>query len=258
MCRTASAAFVTSMCGLRLAPLGPGAVVQRLHHVGRGIADVDLPAGDVERPAVEAEGLRQAGDRVLGRRVADRPRARRIGRDRAVVDDASALRRLPPHLREGDARGVEHAGQVHRDRTVPVVGVDLVDGAGGREDARVVEQDVEPPPPVDQLADGGLDLGPPRDVAGQDQRLAGRGDTVQRIGTAGEEPDPPAGGQRPLGHRSPDARAGARDQHGLRHVSSSLSSSGTSGAFRSAVPSGPAGFLSLFIDAPSAVRVRRG
>src|SRR5258708_6168210 len=65
-----------------------------LHHAigerGRGIADVDLAAADVERAAVEGGLLGEPRDGVLGRRVGRRERARRVGRDRAVVDDAAA------------------------------------------------------------------------------------------------------------------------------------------------------------------------
>jgi hypothetical protein len=35
-------------------------------HFGRGVADVDLAAGDVIPPAIEGSGFGQPGDRVLG------------------------------------------------------------------------------------------------------------------------------------------------------------------------------------------------
>ena len=38
-------------------------------HVGVGVADVDLAAGDVVFSAVESGGFGEAGDRMLGRRV---------------------------------------------------------------------------------------------------------------------------------------------------------------------------------------------
>ena len=46
-------------------------------HLGRGVADVDLTAGDVVGAAVERGGLGQAGDRVLGRGVGRGVRPRR-------------------------------------------------------------------------------------------------------------------------------------------------------------------------------------
>ena len=45
-------------------------------HVGGGVADVDLAAGDPVAPAFERERLGQPRDAVLGRRVGDRVRAR--------------------------------------------------------------------------------------------------------------------------------------------------------------------------------------
>ena len=63
-------------------------------HVGQRVADVDLAARDVVLAAVERRRLGQPGDRVLGRGVGRRVRARRVRRDRTVVDDAPAARRL--------------------------------------------------------------------------------------------------------------------------------------------------------------------
>ena len=81
----------------RCAPSACGTpCVMRCRHLGRGVADVDLAAGDVVLAAVERGRLGQAGDRVLGGGVGRRVRARRVGRDRAVVDDAPAARRLAP------------------------------------------------------------------------------------------------------------------------------------------------------------------
>jgi hypothetical protein len=62
--------------------------------------DVDLRACDVVRAALERGRAREAGDRVLGRRVRHPVRARDVRRQRAVVDDppcAPVSPRAPMH-----------------------------------------------------------------------------------------------------------------------------------------------------------------
>ena len=79
-------------------------------HVRGGVADVDLPAGDVVRAPVQRQRLRQPGDRVLRRGVGGAARPRGVRGDRPVVDDppargapAPASRRTPP-VRTGTSR----------------------------------------------------------------------------------------------------------------------------------------------------------
>ena len=99
----------------------------RRGHLGQRVADVDLAAGDVEGPAVERQRLGQAGDGVLGRRIGNRARARRMRRDRAVVDDAAAHRLLPAHGAKRRPRAQEGAGEIDRHDVVPDLDRDLVD-----------------------------------------------------------------------------------------------------------------------------------
>ena len=61
----------TSIVGstaMRRRPAARPAVISS-RHVGRGVADIDLAAGDVESAPVERERLGQAGDGVLGRGI---------------------------------------------------------------------------------------------------------------------------------------------------------------------------------------------
>ena len=83
-----------------------------LGHFGERVADVDLAAGDVVLAAVERGGLGEAGDRVFGGGLGRGIRPRRVRRDRAVVDDAAAARRLRLHQLERFLRAEKHAGQV--------------------------------------------------------------------------------------------------------------------------------------------------
>ena len=61
-----------------------------LRKLREGIADVDLAACDVVLATVERDAFRQTGDGVLGAGIGCRVRARCVGRDGAVVDDAPA------------------------------------------------------------------------------------------------------------------------------------------------------------------------
>ena len=90
-------------------------------HLGGGVADVDLAHRDVVLAAVERRGLGEAGDGVLGGGVGDRIAGAARGRDRAVVDDAAALRRLRLHRPEGLLDAQEHAGQVGVDHALPLL-----------------------------------------------------------------------------------------------------------------------------------------
>ena len=62
---------------------------------GQRVADVDLPAGNAERPPRRARCVRVSPvTACLARGIGRRAPARHIGADRAVVDDAPALRVL--------------------------------------------------------------------------------------------------------------------------------------------------------------------
>ena len=132
-------------------------------HLGPGVADVDLAAGDVVRPAVERGRLGQAGDRVLARDVGSRQRSRRVGRDRAVVDDPPALRPLVFHQPERAPGHQERAGHIRHEDRQPGFEGQVLDRGRRCVLAGVVEQQVEPP---EVLADGV--------VHGGHRRLVGR------------------------------------------------------------------------------------
>src|SRR6266542_4265464 len=74
-----------------------GASFHASSHFGRGVADVDLPAGDVILSAIEGDGFCEAGDSMFGCGVGGRIGSWNMGRNRAVVNDASATRALAFH-----------------------------------------------------------------------------------------------------------------------------------------------------------------
>ncbi|SOT44274.1 hypothetical protein F01_460642 [Burkholderia cenocepacia] len=133
------------------------AAVHAFGERGRGVADIDLAARDVEWPAIEGKRARDAEDGVLRGRVRDCVRARTVGGDRTVVDDAPALRRLTLHLAPRGAGAQEHAGQVGRDQVVPELQCVIVDRHGAGVAARVVEQHVKAPERVCDLCEARVD-----------------------------------------------------------------------------------------------------
>lgn len=112
-------------------------------HVGERIADVDLAAGDVVAPAIERGGPGEAGDRMLGRRVRRRVRARHVRRDRAVVDDAPAHRALALHDPERLLRAQERAGQVRADDGLPLLEAHVLERDVRGAETGVVEEQVD-------------------------------------------------------------------------------------------------------------------
>ena len=164
-----------------------------------------------------------------------------MGGDRAVVDDAPALRVLAAHDAKGHAGAEEHPRQVHLDRAAPVLDRDLVDGSGRREDAGIVEETVDPPRPFGEIMEGHLHRICIRHVEwqGHGPVAVGVGQFVQRIGAARHEAHIPAVCQHALGDGAPDTGARARDDGGFHSLSScASSSSGAAGTFRSSIPSG--------------------
>ena len=108
-----------------------------------GVADVDLAAGDVVLAAVERGRLGEAGDRVFGRGVGRGVGARRVGGDRAVVDDAAAARVCSFIIRKASLRAEEHAGQVHVHDLLPLLVREVLERHRRRAAAGVVEEHVE-------------------------------------------------------------------------------------------------------------------
>ena len=94
--------------------------------------------------AVERGRLGQPGDRVLGGGVGGRIRARRVGRDRAVVDDAAAAGSLRLEHAEGLLRTQKRAGEIGVDHRLPLLEGQIFEGNAGRADTGVVEQHVKP------------------------------------------------------------------------------------------------------------------
>ena len=80
---------------------------------------------------------------MLGRGVGRRVRARRMRRDRAVVDDASAARVLVLHHPERLLHAEEHAGQVDVHDVPPLLDGQVLEWYARGADAGVVEQQVQ-------------------------------------------------------------------------------------------------------------------
>lgn len=191
-----------------------------LRHLGQRIADVDLAASDVVGPAVERQRLGHPGDGVLGRRVGHRARTRRIGRHRAVVDDAAAHRLLPAHGAEGGAGAQERAGEVDADDIVPDLDRDLVDRRRLVAHAGIVEEQVDAAEGFDHRFEQIVDLIGLADVAGNRQRLglglAGLGDRfLQHRFAASAEHRVPAVPEQRRGDALADACAGAGNDGGF-------------------------------------------
>ena len=136
-----------------------------------GVADVDLPAGDVVRAPLERQRPREAGDRVLRGRVGDRVRPRHVRGERPVVDDPPAARLLGRHRTERRLRAQERAGQVRVHDPLPVLVVDLVIGTR-KPDAGVVEQQVDAPVALQRRGEQRRDRRRVGDVGGHDEPVA--------------------------------------------------------------------------------------
>ena len=116
-----------------------------LGHLGCGIANVDLPDSDVVFATVERRCLGQARDGVFGRRVGNRIGARRGGRNRTVVNDAPAPRRLRLHHPKRLLNAQKHAGEVDVYHIFPLRQRQVFQGNTGCIDPGIVEQHIDPP-----------------------------------------------------------------------------------------------------------------
>ena len=83
---------------------------------------------------------------MLGRRIGDAARPRRMGADAAVIDDAPTLRSLVAHDAERLAGAEERPVQVRTDHGQPFLDLERIRRARGRPAAGIVEQQVEPAP----------------------------------------------------------------------------------------------------------------
>jgi hypothetical protein len=138
---------------------------------GFGIADVDLADGNVVFAAVERGRLGDAGDGVLGRRVRRGVRARRVGGDRAVIDDAPAARVLVLHDAEGGLGAEKHAGEIDVDDLLPFFKRQVFERNGRRAHAGVVEENVEAAERVLGFGEEQIDVARLADIGGNRQRL---------------------------------------------------------------------------------------
>ena len=149
-----------------------------LRHPGRElrhrVADIDLAAGDVVLPAVERGRLGEPGDRVLGGGVGRRVRARRVRRDRPVVDDAPATRLLALHDPERFLRAQEDPGHVHVHHLLPLLVGEVFQRHGGRPHPGVVEEHVEAPERLLRLREEGAHRGRIGDVGRHHERALPR------------------------------------------------------------------------------------
>ena len=79
---------------------------------------------------------------MLGGRIGSRAGAGRIGRDRAVVDDPPALRRLRAHDPERLPRDVERAVEVYVDHALPGRDIGVAEAGLWRKAAGIVEHHI--------------------------------------------------------------------------------------------------------------------
>src|SRR3546814_14940860 len=80
---------------------------------------------------------------MLGGRVRNGMGARRMGRDRSIIDNAPATRVLFFHQAKGALRTQEGAGQVDVDGGLPLFVVQFFQRYGTREDACIVEPNIQ-------------------------------------------------------------------------------------------------------------------
>jgi hypothetical protein len=129
-----------------------------------------------------------------------------VGRDRAVVDDAPARRRLLAHDPIRRLCAVKGTVEVRRHHLAPLLGRDGLERSARAEHARVVEQEVDPPETLVHVREEHVDVGGVGDVERRhDCRLAAGGGLLQRRTPAAGQHDLPAVIQQRLGGRAADA-----------------------------------------------------
>ena len=139
-------------------------------------------------------------------------------RDRAVVDDTAALRRLSAHQAEGRARGEERATDIDVENLTPFSYGNFVDGTRGHVCARIVEKDIEVAPFRFNTRESGVKRVRIGHVTGQDQCIVRIACCfVQNIGPSAHERRAPAPVQKEACGRAADAASGAGDKDGLGH-----------------------------------------
>jgi hypothetical protein len=111
-------------------------------------------------PTVQRRRLGEPGDGVFRGGVRRGQRPRRVRGDRAIVDDAAALRVLRSHDAKRLPSAEEHPGEVYVHHVLPFGEREFVDQPGRGAHTGVVEQQIHPAVVgnggVEQLTHGGL------------------------------------------------------------------------------------------------------
>jgi hypothetical protein len=111
----------------------------------------------------------------------------------------------------------EDAGEIHVDHALPVLVGQLPDREGATGDPRVVDQDVQPAPPLHHAGHRVVHVAGAGDIRGQGERAAS--DRPRRRLHRGavliEQGHPRAVGGEPGGDRQPDAPGGAGHERDL-------------------------------------------
>ncbi|MNZ79328.1 hypothetical protein D3C78_979290 [compost metagenome] len=128
-------------------------------HFGAGIADIDLSAGNVEPPAIQRGGFCKSGDRMFGRGIWRRPRPRRGGGNRAIIDDAATLRRLRLHLAKRRLGAEKSPCEVSPDHGIPGFERHIFDMHRRCGHAGIIDQKIEATETPDDFRKQPLDIG---------------------------------------------------------------------------------------------------
>ena len=154
--------------------------VKPLGHPRRGAGGQAVDA-DVELPPLQRQRLHQADQRHLGRAIVGLPEIA-VQAGRRGGEDHPAIAALA-HMIPGRLGQVDRAHQVDVQHQGEIVEVHLGEGPVAQ-DARVVDQDVDPAPVRDHTVDHGVDALAVGDAAGPGQGLAARRHDLGRDGLA--------------------------------------------------------------------------
>ncbi len=130
---------------------------------------------NVPNTAFEAAGLCEPEDARLARAIGHCVRARAVGGDGAIVDDAPAARFLRLHDAESGLHAEESAGQVDVDDFAEAFERHILDAEAAAIDASIVEQEVDSPEHGHGGGEQGLDRGGVRHVGRHAGRRLGAG-----------------------------------------------------------------------------------
>src|SRR4029450_9471036 len=111
-------------------------------HLSRRVANIDLSAGNVERPPPESGCFGEAGDGMFRSGIGYRTRPGSMGGNRSIVDDAATLGPLMTHHSECLAGAEKNAGEIDGDHVVPDLEFEGIDIDWRCSGPGVVEQEV--------------------------------------------------------------------------------------------------------------------